>query len=709
MNLLYFVRLLQKQIRWMLILGASLAVIVFLLTINLPREYESEAELNSGVSTSVNLGDIGPARLDFLSMNAKVDNIINTIKSRQTLDEVSTALLAYHLSLGTDPSERIISAKSMEHLRDLFPEETLAKWRAEKDEVKRRAAITLWKQENITSQTYYDAFLSENSPYGLKTLAKVGVYRIGSSDLLKLTYRWQDAGIAQKTLSLMLDILISKMKDINLNMSRDVVAYFEAELEKAAAALEGAEDEMKIFRKENNLLNYYEQTEALSVMKENMEDEYQKELANLNATKAALVKLERQLEVNKELLKYGRQLLIVKDKLAEVQRQIAIIEVGVNDEKLLETLHKEEAKLQNQLKTDLLNRSVFERTTDGVDVQKLLESWVDASLALDESKARVAVFDDRKKYFQDEYTRMTPLGSRLSKIERKIAVKEEYYLEILHGLNQAVLHKQTLSLSSDGLRTSVDPTYPTKPLPSKRLLLILVSFVLGFLLPYIIAFLRDLLDQTIKTKRRAEFFTKRNVIAGFPSKSMMATSLEIDELNMNRKSVNQLIQAIRNERLKNIPVVLNLISFNENSDKETFVEFLTRALDSEDIKYKVSDYTGIEEGLKDNYREYINTSHILGEENVEVSIVMHPNVLQYNYNKQLLERSAINLYVLSAAAVWSAAEDSKLEELKELDIHNDHVVLMNVNFYELENIIGEIPKKRSQIRIFFKRLLTSGK
>ena len=709
MDLLYFFRLLQKQIRWMFIAGASLAIVVFLLTVNLPREYESEAELNSGVSTSVNLGDIGPARLDFLTMNAKVDNIINTIKSRQTLDEVSTALLSYHLSLGSDPVERIISEKSMANLRDYFPEETLLKWRAEKNEMKRRAAIDLWKQENITSQEYFDVFLSETSPYGLQTLAKIGVYRIGSSDLLKLTYRWQDPGIAQKTLSLMLDILISKMKDINLNMSRDVVAYFEAELEKAAASLELAENDMKIFRAENNLLNFYEQTEALSMMKENMEDEYQKEKANLNATKAALVKLERQLEVNRELLKYGRQLLLVKDKLAEVQRKIAIIEVGVNDQKLLETLRKEEAKLENQLKTDLLNKSVFERTTDGVDVQKLLESWVDASLALDESKARVAVFDERKKYFEDEYTRMTPLGSQLSKIERKIAVKEEYYLEILHGLNEAVLHKQTLSLSSDGLRTSVEPTYPTKALPSKRLLLIIISFILGFLLPYIIAFLRDLLDQSIKTKRRAEFFTGRKVIAGFPSKSMMATSLEIDELQLNRKSVNQLIQLIRNERLKGLPVLINLISFSENSEKETAIDFLSKALDAEDIKHKISDFSGIEEGLKDNYREYINTMTILGEESVEVSIVLHPNILQYNYNKTLVTRYSINLYILNSTSIWGNAEGSKLEELHDLDIKNDHVVLMNVNLYELENIIGEIPKKRSQIRIFFKRLLTTSR
>jgi succinoglycan biosynthesis transport protein ExoP len=705
MNLIYFVRLLQKQIKWMLFLGLSLAIIVLLLTLNLPREYESEAELNSGVSTSVNLGDIGPARMDFLAVSAKVDNIINTLKSRHTMEEVSVKLLSYHIGLGSDPDERLIKQESIRALKEMFPEETLAKW-ASLSEEERISSINEWKQVNVTSDDYFRIFVSENSPYGLKTLSKVTAFRIGGSDLIKLTYRWRDPGVAQKSLKLMVETLIANMKGINLQQSRDVVAYFERELAKAADSLEFVEEIMKTFRAENNLLNYYEQTEALSVMKENMEDEYQKEIASLNATKAALVKLERQLEVNRELLKYGRQLLLVKDKLAEVQRQIAIIEVGVNDQKLLETLRKEEAKLENQLKTDLLNRSAFERTTDGVEISKLLGEWVDASLELDERKARVAVFQERQKYFREEYKRMTPLGSRLSKIERKIAVKEEYYLEVLHGLNQAVLHKQTLSLSSDSLRSAVEPTYPGKPLPSKRLLLILLSFVLGFILPYLLAFLRDLLDQSIKTKRRAEYFTKKKVIAGFPSKSMLATSLEIDELQLNQKSVNQLLQNIRNERLQGQPVVLNLLSFSENSEKELFSEMLMSALSKENFKHRVFDYSGIEEGLGDNYREYMGISRIIGEESLDVSIVIHPNLLQFNYNPNLIERRALNLYVLNATNIWTVAESSKLQELEDINLTQEAVVLMNVSLYELENIVGEIPKKRSRIRVFLKRLLS---
>ena len=705
MNAIYFIRLLEKSFRWMIILGFSLAISVFILTINMPREYESEAELNSSVSTSVNLGDIGPAPMDFFSTSSKVDNIINTVKSRQTLNEVSSALLSYHVGLDTEATERIITNSSLSDLEDYFPIELLEEWRSERNESKRRLAINLWKEENITTENYHRVFESENSPYGLKSLGKVYIYRIGSSDLMRLTYRWRDSGIAQKTLSLILEVLFDKMKDMNLAMSRDVVAYFEEELEKASQDLSLAEDQMKIFRAENEILNFYEQTEALSVMKENMEDELQKENANFSATKATLVKLERQLQVNKELLRYGRQLLILKDKIADIQRQIAIVEVGGKNQTLLNRLRKEEAALNMQLKTDLLNRTAFERTTDGVDIEKLLESWVDATLALDASEARLEVFEERKAYFDREYRRMTPLGTQLTKIERKIRVKEEYFLEVLHGLNQAVLHKQTLSMSSDGLRVSVPATYPSKPLPSKRLFLVIIGFFIGIALPYLIAFLYDLLDQSIKTKNRAEFFTNKKVIAGFPSKSYRLSNMDVDMSQLYRKSMNQLMQRILDRREKSKSVTINILHFSIHSRKETFIDFLKNALDFEEISYRIDDFSHIAEPSMGRYKDYINAKEGTSKERVDVEIVVHPNILEFNYNKSRIQKSAINLYVLNSKSVWRVADTYKLSELNALELKDDHIVLMNVKDYDIENIVGEIPKKRSQIRVFLKRLV----
>ena len=163
------------------------------------------------------------------------------------MNDLNSALLSYHLGLGTEASERIITKSSLSDLEDYFSYELLEEWRSERNESKRRLAINLWKEENITTENYHRVFESENSPYGLKSLGKVQIYRIGSSDLMRLTYRWRDAGIAQKTLSLILEVLFDKMKDMNLAMSRDVVAYFEEELEKASTELAVAEDQMRIF------------------------------------------------------------------------------------------------------------------------------------------------------------------------------------------------------------------------------------------------------------------------------------------------------------------------------------------------------------------------------------------------------------------------------------------------------------------------------
>jgi hypothetical protein len=357
-----------------------------------------------------------------------------------------------------------------------------------------------------------------------------------------------------------------------------------------------------------------------------------------------------------------------------------------------------------QLKTDLLNTTAFERTTDGVDIEKLLESWVDATLALDASEARLEVFEERKAYFDREYRRMTPLGTQLTKIERKIRVREEYFLEVLHGLNQAVLHKQTLSMSSDGLIVSVPATYPSKPLPSKRLFLVIFGFFIGIVLPYLIAFLYDLLDQSIKTKNRAEFFTNKKVIAGFPSKSYRLSNMDVDMSQLYRKSMNQLMQRILDRCEKSKSVTINILHFSIYSKKETFIDFLKNALDFEDISYRIDNFSHIEESSMVLYKDYINANEGTSNKRVDVEIVVHPNILEFNYNKSLIQKSAINLYVLNSKSVWRVADSYKLNELNALELKDDHIVLMNVKDYDIENIVGEIPKKRSQIRVFLKRL-----
>jgi hypothetical protein len=260
-------------------------------------------------------------------------------------------------------------------------------------------------------------------------------------------------------------------------------------------------------------------------------------------------------------------------------------------------------------------------------------------------------------------------------------------------------------MSSDGLRVSVPATYPSKPLPSKRLFLVIIGFFIGIALPYLIAFLYDLLDQSIKTKNRAEFFTNKKVIAGFPSKSYRLSNMDVDMSQLYRKCMNQLMQRILDRREKSKSVTINILHFSIHSRKETFIDFLKNALDFEEISYRIDDFSLIAEPSMGRYKDYINAKEGTSKERVDVEIVVHPNILEFNYNKSRIQKPAINLYVLNSKSVWRVAETYKLSELNALELKDDHIVLMNVKDYDIENIVGEIPKKRSQIRVFLKRLV----
>jgi capsule polysaccharide export protein KpsE/RkpR len=107
--------------------------------------------------------------------------------------------------------------------------------------------------------------------YSLKAISKVDATRISNSDLMKLTYTTDDPGICQQTLAIYNQVCTNNYKYIKENRSDDVVKYFQGELEKARQKLKEAEDKLLEFNKRTNIINYYEQSKAVAVVREDME------------------------------------------------------------------------------------------------------------------------------------------------------------------------------------------------------------------------------------------------------------------------------------------------------------------------------------------------------------------------------------------------------------------------------------------------------
>ena len=82
-----------------------------------------------------------------------------------------------------------------------------------------------------------------------------------------------------------------------------------------------------------------------------------------------------------------------------------------------------------------------------------------------------------------------------------------------------------------------------------------------------------------------------------------------------------------------------------------------------------------------------------------------PNLLEVTYPADLIANSDLVLLVCRSNRLWSKADDSLLENIKELSEAKLQFIINGVEIKEVETLLGELPKKRSKARKNIKNIL----
>jgi succinoglycan biosynthesis transport protein ExoP len=724
MTLIQFFRLLNRNLNLFLLSAATLVVVTYLLTNNLPKTYESTTEIFTGIASGINLDAVESNKVDFLTSATEFDNLINIIKSRETLEEVGIRLLAQHLLLDSIDSY-YINEENYGHLKFKIPDSVKEKLIVPYDLYRTLSKIRTYKELFYDDPRVELTFDNPNSPYSFKKIASIGVNRVQSSDLIRIYYSSNDPGITVNTLRILTEVFQENLAKIKSGQTSNVVAYFEKKVAEAAEELNEAEDELQVFRIENRVINYQEQTRSLTIEKEKMEDDYQAEIAKRQAAVAALKKLEQQLSLNKVMIKLGNDVLNKKKDLINLRSKIAELETYLNDADLLQKLRSKALSLEEQVRNMLIQRFQYSRTTDGIPVTTIIDSWLDATLALESSVARVAVFKQRKIYFQEQYDKYAPLGSQFARLGRDIDIKEANYMELLNSLNQALLRQKSELVSSGGQVVTQEPNFPHKENPSKRVLLLLVSGVIGFVVPFLFIVLKELLDSTLRTPQKAEEAIGLKLVGAYPDLTAKSEVKNVDFEWLHEKSAAQLAQNIRLEAkdkgsrqmAKNIVV----FSTRDADGKQLTTHVIANELVSLNLRVLVMAPKELPKGETpfydyvkyDNDKQFINAEHItelipMGFDPllydfvfiVLESILTHPTPLN------LLDQFNVAVCVTGAYRDWNRADASALKDFKETMGLEPRLLINGVEPDFISAVLGEIKKDRSLLRRFIKSVLS---
>ncbi len=568
--------------------------------------------------------------------------------------------------------------------------------------------------------------------YSISAISKIQIYRISNSDLVKLTYTSDDPGICQQTLKIISKVFMSDYKALRINETDRVVRYFQRQVDSSDKKLSEAEDRLLRFNKRNNIINYYEQSKYIAAQKEDLDKYYQDQQIKLSGASASLQELETKMTARDSIYLKSDEINQRKKQLADVSEKIIVNQLAETYNSQVATkltqLRAKQKKLRNEIKFYVDQLYLYGHSTQGVPIKNILDSWLKNTINYTEAKAALIVLARRKLDFIRTYQKMAPLGAMLTRIEREIKVAEQTYLEMLHSLNVAKMKQQNLEMSTN-IKIVDPPFFPIAPNPSKTRYIVIASAIAGFLLIALVIVMLEYFDTSVKNPARVIEKTKMQLAGAYPYLSSKHQANELSQIGI--RLTDMMIQNIKlnlakSDKNPEKPYLILVLSTQNGvgktliaqkiinrmramGDKVLFLNYLSDPSEQEDEDFNQSySYT-----IKNNFIDIENLQQLIDNRALRKSNIAYdfifleiPSIIYHTYPIKLLSDVDLNLFIIKGNSRFGKADEHAIESFKKASQGTPMVVLNEVELYNLEDLLTEIPKTKPGIIEKLKAMLT---
>lgn len=668
---------------------------------------------------------------DRIYTDAEINNVLKMASSYETYQELATRLLAEILSLPR-ADRKLIFPRAFNEVLESLSEETLRDVRDTNSYEKTLIRIINMRDRGDPNEVY-ELLHSKNDIVGIEQLKSLKVTRDGRSDIITLKYSTSDPAICQRSLELMIDIVSRKYRDMKYSRSSNVVDYFKDATDKASKNLAEAESKLKGFQVDNHVINYYEQTRFIASKREDANEQYDRERANIIAADSVLSSLEKQIKSRVNLSEVNQNISVLRDSLAKLASQLSQYRMLEDDSlysnPVYKHLKKQYTDFKNRIKKEGFNSASIRQTPKGTEIDKVLDQWMENLIALEEGKARIDIMRDRKSGFDSLYAAFSPMGSRLRQLEREVSIKEDNYLQNLKSLNLAVLTQRSMLISAE-ITVLEKPIYPYKPDPAKRMMLVAVSFIAGFVLSLAVVIALAYFDHTIKSPANAIKYTKLPLLGAFPKFPDTGKRSRIDYELIRNRTVGIFLQQLKMDLEINKSVhqtkKIVLLSTRDIEGKTFLGNLIVNRLRSYGEKVAhllpnlhTSSLNGQEPPHEDDFYFPVNSDFFSKKsesmlipdldsnlEDFDYLITEFPGLLHHPFPVEIIGQADYVILICRANRVWNNADSNILEKLQQTVSVEPGLIVNGVEAFYLEETIGEIPKKRSLFRKILKRIVS---
>lgn len=658
-NFLLLLRVLVKRIWWLLSFALVAAIIAFIFLKRVPDQYKSETVIYTGIISGYDAVSMSARSSDLVVINSTIENLLSIIKSQPTLRTVSLKLLAQDLMhLDPDNDNEYLSAESSRKLLESVPVDVLKI--VDVNDFDQTVANLRAYADQDRFNYVYGLFHWHDPHYSFEALSEIVAERIGSSDMLDISYINDDPYIVYNTLAFLTEEFIDQYNELRFQQTNKVIEYFRSELETKGNELNRQEIALRDYNRANLVINYDEQTRIIAEREGQLSKLYDDASINYQGALSVRENLEMKLE-DIQVFKNNAMFLEKLKNVSAIYSSTAASSIDITGEQQDTTRIRagiERQKLINE-KTEELHK-VLENianqkyTKEGLLSADILEQWFNAMLDEAKAKAELDVLSNSIRELKLQFIRFSPIGTEIKKDTRAISFTERSYLSILEALNEAILRQKNLEMSSATFKVMTPPAIANAAEPKKGLIVILISAFLTMMFVLVVCVIIEIFNRKPRDKWEASKLISKNVLGAYP-----AGDIEYFEL-AQKLSVQQMANAIINQfdRTKECNIV-NITSANEGVGKTTLMDALYDQLVSIGMKpFKISwnkDFNSESKDFMMSFSIYDFAQNVDDPEaliGADVILVEYPPVSKSNVPDRLIVNAAINLFVVDAKKNW---------------------------------------------------------
>lgn len=539
MELNKFLNLLKRN-RYVILTAPIIVVIItYFLTRNLPNVYSSRAKLATGIvdQTQKVLADGSDAQESKISQ--EFANLIEMIKSKKILDQVSYYLIIHDLTNKTPYRQ---PSKLFKQLNDSARKHALETY---KELYEKREPLSLTNPDQnglyslLTSMGYDDLSLSRN----------MAVYRVQNTDYINMQFDSERPDLSANIVNTVCNDFIEYYTYLIKENQRKAIGFWGNLLKANEDTLNKRMAELKAYKIHNHILNLNEKAKSVYGQISDFESRRQDIEKTVRSTKATIDSINKKFD-SKDRMYSENSTLKTNQVILQERAELARLNDEYFDKKFDPSYKVKIDSLSGQLATNIQKLS-GDYILSPLNVKKdLMQQKITLQVQNDLAENSVKTIAKELKRLKDEFDSLVPHEGTIQAYESAISVASQEYLGTLAKYNQALVDARW------NIQLKVtEVAQPGQPQPSKKTLLVGLSGIVSFILCIAIFFIIYFFDNTIKNASDLANKTKLpvlgyvNLLKGelLDLRKTWTNSAHLDEINHFKDLMQSLRYEVTNE------------------------------------------------------------------------------------------------------------------------------------------------------------------